>query len=54
MIDIENKHPSTFSYKITAPKLLRLFSGQFDFENHSHLKLMETRVIIHSNPVSNN
>ena len=42
------------SYKIIAPKPLRLFSGPLDFENHSHLMLMETRVIIHSNPVSNN
>ena len=54
MIDVENKHPSTFFYKITIPNPQRHFSEQSDFENNSNLKLMETRVIIHSTPVSNN
>lgn len=35
-----------------APKPLRLFSGHFEYD--SHLKLTETRVIINTNPISNN
>lgn len=50
----ENKHPPTSSYKIISPKSLSLFSGKFDLENNSNLKLMEIRVIINSNPLSNN
>lgn len=45
-MDVENKHPLTFSYKIITPKSLKLFSGNVDIENNSNFKLMGPRVIV--------
>lgn len=48
-MNVETKHPPTFSYKIIAPKPLRLSFAQFDFENNFNLKLIKSQVIINSN-----